>query len=159
MGCLRAANSPQSRLDLQECITGEDRQSLLEASNLLLTLRLLVRVAHHLRLALGLQLVQVCKDSVELLSRRGLVLLVVAEGNLELLHLAGLRLHVPGLRRLRDRVLLRELVVSLLRSRLVRFGLREQRSEVRLRDLQDRDDGGSDVALRTTELGLLGADL
>ena len=39
-------------------------------------------VAHRLRLALGLELVQVRQDRVELLARRGLVLLVVAEGDL-----------------------------------------------------------------------------
>merc|ERR1719263_834797 len=158
--CLRrAANSPQSRLHLQECIGGEDGQRLLEACNLLLSLGFLVRVTHHLRLALGLQLVQIRKNRVELLRRRGLIFFVVAERNFDLLHFARLPLDVASLRRFGDRVLLRELVVRLLRRRLVGLGLREQRREVRLRDLQDRHDRGADVALGAAELRLLRADL
>ena len=76
----------------------------------------------HLGLALRLQLVKVGKDGVQLLRRRGLVLLVVAESNLKLLHLVRLALHVTLLRRLGDGVLLGQLVVGGLRRLLVSLG-------------------------------------
>ena len=64
-----------------------------------------------------------------------LVLLVVPKRNLDLLHLARLRLDVAGLRGFRDRVLLGQLVVGLLRGALVRLRLRQQRGEIGLSDL------------------------
>ena len=64
-----------------------------------------------------------------------LVLLVVPKRNLDLLHLARLRLDVAGLRGLRDRVLLGQLVVGLLRGALVRLRLRQERGEIGLSDL------------------------
>ena len=64
-----------------------------------------------------------------------LVLLVVPKRNLDLLHLARLRLDVAGLRGLRDRVLLGQLVVGFLRGALVRLRLRQQRREIGLSDL------------------------
>merc|ERR550537_2054873 len=90
---------------------GENLERLLKPLDLGLTLSDPLRVRHHLRLALRLELVEVRKDRIELLARGGEVLLVVQEGRLLGLHLGLLALHLLGVRRLRDGVLLRELVV------------------------------------------------
>merc|ERR1719240_527719 len=101
VSALHAAGAAKRRLHLQQGLAREDGQRLLEARDLLLAASLTLTIAHRLRLALRLELVQVGQDRVEPLARRGLVLLVVAEGNLELLHLVGLALDVADLRGLR----------------------------------------------------------
>ena len=88
-----------------------------------------------LGLALRLELVQVSEHGVELLARRGEVLLVVEERRLLGLHARLLALHLLGVGGLRDGVLLRELVVTGLRLLLRRLRFSEQRCEVRLRNL------------------------
>merc|ERR1719407_82969 len=149
----------QRRLHLQQRLPAEDRQRLLEARDLLLALRLALPVGHCLCLALRLQLVQVSQHRVQLLRRRRLVLLVVTKRDLELLHLAGLALHVALLRGLGHSVLLGQLVVRRRSRRLVRLGLRQQLSEVRLSDLEHRHDRRPNVPARTAELRLRGRDL
>merc|ERR1719407_84606 len=149
----------QRRLHLQQRLPAEDRQRLLEARDLLLALGLALPVGHCLCLALRLQLVQVSQHRVQLLRRRRLVLLVVTKRDLELLHLAGLALHVALLRGLGHSVLLGQLVVRRRSRRLVRLGIRQQLREVRLRDFQHRHDGRPGVRARTAELRLRGRDL
>merc|ERR1719353_2751519 len=156
---LHAAGATQRRLHLQQRLAREDGQRLLEARNLLLALSLALAVRHRLRLALRLQLVKVGQDGVKLLGRRRLVLLVVAERNLQLLHLIGLALHVALLRRLGDGVLLGQLVVGGLRRLLISLSLGQQRGEVALRHLQHRHDRRADVRARAAELRLLAAHL
>merc|ERR1719248_94861 len=154
VSALHAAGATQRRLHLQQGLAREDGQRLLEARNLLLAASLTLTVAHRLRLALRLELVQVGQDRVELLARRGLVLLVVAEGNLELLHLVRLAVDIALLRRLRHGVVLGELVVRGLRGLLIRLRLREHLGEVALRDLEHGRDGRADVRVRAAELRL-----
>merc|ERR1719353_919985 len=156
---LHAAGATQRRLHLQQGLAREDGQRLLEARNLLLALRLALAVRHGLRLALRLQLVEVGQDGVQLVGRRGLVLLVVAERNLQLLHLIGLALHVALLRRLGDGVLLGQLVGGGQRRILISLSLGQQRGEVALRHLQHRHDRRADVRARAAELRLLAAHL
>merc|ERR1719247_4071958 len=97
--------------------------------NLRLALRYALSVRHHLGLALRLELVQVRQDRVELLARRPEVLLVVQEGRLLRLHLGLLALYLLRARRLRDRILLRELVIAGLRLLLGCFRLGKESSE------------------------------
>merc|ERR1719353_759273 len=156
---LHAAGATQRRLHLQQRLAREDGQRLLEARNLLLARSLALAVRHRLRLALRLQLVKVGQDGVKLLGRRRLVLLVVAERNLQLLHLIGLALHVALLRRLGDGVLLGQLVGGGQRRILISLSLGQQRGEVALRHLQHRHDRRADVRARAAELRLLAAHL
>merc|ERR1719443_541522 len=64
----------------------ENLEGLLQAFNFGFALGHALRVRHHLRLALRLELVEVRKHRVELLARGGEVLLVVEEGRLLGLH-------------------------------------------------------------------------
>merc|ERR1719171_283420 len=94
-----------------EFLRGEDLQSLLEALDLRLPLGNALSVGHDLGLALRLELVQVREHRIKLLAGRGEVLLVVQEGRLLRLNLGFLALHLLHVRRLRELILLRELVV------------------------------------------------
>merc|ERR1719171_2842947 len=135
-----------------EFLRGEDLQSLLEALDLRLPLGNALSVGHDLGLALRLELVQVREHRIKLLAGRGEVLLVVQEGRLLRLHLGFLALHLLHVRRLRELILLRELVVRGLRGTLRRLRLRQEGSEVRLRNLKHAHDGVGDVRLGAAEL-------
>merc|ERR1719171_348518 len=135
-----------------EFLRGEDLQSLLEALDLRLPLGNALSVGHDLGLALRLELVQVREHRIKLLAGRGEVLLVVQEGRLLRLHLGFLALHLLHVRRLRELVLLRELVVRGLCGTLGRLGLGQKAREVRLRNLKHAHDGFGDVRLGAAEL-------
>merc|ERR1719171_1031706 len=135
-----------------EFLRGEDLQSLLEALDLRLPLGNALSVGHDLGLALRLELVQVREHRIKLLAGRGEVLLVVQEGRLLRLHLGFLALHLLHVRRLRELVLLRELVVRGLCGTLRRLRLRQEGSEVRFRNLKHAHDGFGDVRLGAAEL-------
>merc|ERR1719375_1119812 len=131
----------------KEVLRGEDLQSLLQTLNLRLPLGNALSVGHDLGLALRLELVQVCKNRVKLLTSRGEVLLVVKEGSLLRLNLGLLALPLLRVRRPGELVLLGELVVRGLRGALRSLSLSQEGGEVRLRNLEHTHDRVGNIGL------------
>merc|ERR1719258_79244 len=133
----------------------EDLQRVLEARNLRLAALLALLVRLGLRNALGLQLLPVLVDRVELLLGPADVLLQALKEGLGLLLVLRLVLDLRLLRLRRDLVLGRLLLVDLDRLILGRLALREQLREVGFNDLEHADDTRSSAAF----LGILGLGL
>merc|ERR1740138_1073937 len=137
----------------------QDRQRLLQTRDLLLAARLAFAIRHDLRRTLRFELVQISEDRIELTAGRRLVVLPVAKGDLQLLHLSSFSLCVLLLRGGQDLHVLGEFVVHTLLLVLSGLSFSEEPREIGLRYFEDRDNRRRYIALRAPEIRRAGAAL